>query len=137
MASDSEMELPCPLFEGSEKRIEVEFAFGAKAPVDGLRSLSREQLDSSDEPGMCLKTALCLHAFATSRDRTYSVDRGNMHLDSLCTATVNAMYCLMQSSSVSSLHDTLQNGIDVSSYHASFVRAGRLLHRLAQGERRL
>ena len=46
MASDSEMELPCPLFEGSEKRIEVEFAFGAKAPVDGLRSLTREQLDS-------------------------------------------------------------------------------------------
>ncbi len=46
MASYSEMELPCPLFEGSEKRIEVEFAFGAKAPIDGLRSLTREQLDS-------------------------------------------------------------------------------------------
>ena len=46
MAPDSEMNLPCPLFEGSEKRIEVEFAFGATAPVDGLRSLKREQLDA-------------------------------------------------------------------------------------------
>ena len=45
MASDSEMELPCPLFEGSEKRIEVEFAFGSKAPINGLRSLTREQLN--------------------------------------------------------------------------------------------
>lgn len=46
MAPDSEMNLPCPLFEGSEKRIEVEFGFGATAPVDGLRSLKREQLDA-------------------------------------------------------------------------------------------
>lgn len=46
MAPDSEMNLPCPLFEGSEKRIEVEFAFGATAPVDGLRSLKREQLNA-------------------------------------------------------------------------------------------
>ncbi len=45
MAGDSEMQLPCPLFEGSEKRIEVGFAFGAGTPVDGLRSLSRDQLD--------------------------------------------------------------------------------------------
>ncbi len=45
MATASEMNLPCPLFEGSEKRIEVEFAFGATTPVDGLRSLEREQLN--------------------------------------------------------------------------------------------
>ena len=45
MRGDSEMHLPCPLFEGSEKRIEVGFAFGASTPVNGLRSLSREQLD--------------------------------------------------------------------------------------------
>lgn len=46
MAPDSEMVLPCPLFEGSEKRIEVEFTFGADTPVDALRSLTREQLDA-------------------------------------------------------------------------------------------
>ena len=45
MAGDSEMQLPCPLFEGSEKRIEVGFVFGAGTPVEGLRSLSRDQLD--------------------------------------------------------------------------------------------
>ena len=56
MADDSEMQLPCPLFEGSEKRIEVGFAFGAGTPVDGLRSLSRNQLD-----GLMSRVWPCLH----------------------------------------------------------------------------
>jgi hypothetical protein len=36
---------PNPVFEGSEKRIEVDFRLGAGSPRDGLRSLSRAQLD--------------------------------------------------------------------------------------------
>jgi len=45
-ATESSAEvLPCPVFEGSEKRIEVDFSFSAKAPAKGLRALSREQLD--------------------------------------------------------------------------------------------
>eukprot|EP00199_Chlamydomonas_sp_CCMP681_P001694 CAMPEP_0119106260 /NCGR_PEP_ID=MMETSP1180-20130426/3998_1 /TAXON_ID=3052 ORGANISM="Chlamydomonas cf sp, Strain CCMP681" /NCGR_SAMPLE_ID=MMETSP1180 /ASSEMBLY_ACC=CAM_ASM_000741 /LENGTH=378 /DNA_ID=CAMNT_0007091551 /DNA_START=272 /DNA_END=1408 /DNA_ORIENTATION=+ len=34
-----------PPFEGSEKRVEVDFTLGPGAPVNGLRSLAREQLD--------------------------------------------------------------------------------------------
>jgi hypothetical protein len=45
-AMDSECALPCPLFEGSEKRLVAEFAFGAASPIQGLRALSREQLDA-------------------------------------------------------------------------------------------
>lgn len=37
--------LPEPAFEGSEKRVEVDFALGSRAPAAGLRSLPREQLD--------------------------------------------------------------------------------------------
>jgi hypothetical protein len=37
--------LPEPVFEGSEKRLEVDFALGASAPGNGLRSLPREMLD--------------------------------------------------------------------------------------------
>lgn len=43
---DSESVLPCPLFEGSEKRLVAEFSFGAASPVEGLRALSRGQLDA-------------------------------------------------------------------------------------------
>ena len=44
--ADSSAEvLPCPVFEGSEKRIEVDFSFTAKAPANGLRSFTRQQLD--------------------------------------------------------------------------------------------
>lgn len=39
------MALPCPGFEGSEKRLEVDFCFGLGAPPCGLRTLSRAQLD--------------------------------------------------------------------------------------------
>ncbi len=42
---ESECALPCPLFEGSEKRLVAQFAFGAASPVEGLRALSRAQLD--------------------------------------------------------------------------------------------
>lgn len=38
--------LPCPIFEGSEKRLEVDFYTGKYSPADGLRALSRAQLDS-------------------------------------------------------------------------------------------
>ena len=44
-AMESDFALPCPLFEGSEKRLVAEFAFGAASPVQGLRALSRGQLD--------------------------------------------------------------------------------------------
>ena len=37
---------PCPLFEGSEKRIVVEFSLGAATPFNGLRAISRAQLDA-------------------------------------------------------------------------------------------
>lgn len=37
--------LPEPVFEGSEKRVEVDFVLGTSAPASGLRSMPREQLD--------------------------------------------------------------------------------------------
>ncbi len=37
--------LPEPHFEGSEKRVEVDFTLGPGAPEDGLRALPRELLD--------------------------------------------------------------------------------------------
>jgi hypothetical protein len=33
------------VFEGSEKRVEIDFNFSAASPANGLRSLSRAQLD--------------------------------------------------------------------------------------------
>lgn len=37
--------LPNPVFEGSEKRVEIDFNFSATSPANGLRALSRAQLD--------------------------------------------------------------------------------------------
>ncbi|KAG2483528.1 hypothetical protein HYH03_017635 [Edaphochlamys debaryana] len=37
--------LAAPIFEGSEKRIEVDFRLGANAPSNGLRAIPRETLD--------------------------------------------------------------------------------------------
>lgn len=37
--------LPNPVFEGSEKRFEIDFELSGCSPCDGLRSLTREQLD--------------------------------------------------------------------------------------------
>lgn len=37
--------LPNPVFEGSEKRLEVDFVLGGAAQAHGLRALCREQLD--------------------------------------------------------------------------------------------
>lgn len=37
--------LPNPVFEGSEKRVEIDFNFSAASPANGLRALSRSQLD--------------------------------------------------------------------------------------------
>jgi len=45
--------LPCPIFEGSEKRIEVDFSLGAASPADGLRSLTRAQLDDLMTQAAC------------------------------------------------------------------------------------
>jgi hypothetical protein len=36
---------PAPVFEGSEKRLELDFAIGQAGPTNGLRSLPRTQLD--------------------------------------------------------------------------------------------
>lgn len=49
---------PCPVFEGSEKRISVQFApsFGNGSPEvigDGLRALTRTQLDSILDLAAC------------------------------------------------------------------------------------
>ena len=43
---NSECVLPCPLFEGSEKRLAAELSFGAASPVEGLRALQRGQIDA-------------------------------------------------------------------------------------------
>lgn len=40
-----EATFPNPVFEGSEKRIEICFSSASTAPANGLRSLPREQLD--------------------------------------------------------------------------------------------
>ena len=45
MASACEQVLPTPVFEGSEKRLEVDFEIAAGGPPDGLRALARSQLD--------------------------------------------------------------------------------------------
>ena len=37
---------PCPVFEGSEKRISVTFSAGTSTPRGGLRCLTRTQLDA-------------------------------------------------------------------------------------------
>ena len=37
--------LPSPIFEGSEKRLEVNFHVGKNSPVSGLRSLSRDKIN--------------------------------------------------------------------------------------------
>ncbi|KAK9821936.1 hypothetical protein WJX81_005453 [Elliptochloris bilobata] len=47
------MALPCPGFEGSEKRLEVDFCFGPGTPPCGLRTLSRPQLDGLLEKASC------------------------------------------------------------------------------------
>ena len=44
---------PCPVFEGSEKRISVTFAPGPGAPLGGLRALSRAQLDGLLDLAAC------------------------------------------------------------------------------------
>jgi len=45
--------LPCPAFEGSEKRLEIDFAPSAASPAAGLRALSREQLDGLMAAAAC------------------------------------------------------------------------------------
>ena len=37
--------LPNPIFEGSEKRVEIDFRLGAASPANGLRAIPRETLD--------------------------------------------------------------------------------------------
>jgi hypothetical protein len=44
---------PCPVFEGSEKRISVTFSAGTSTPAAGLRSLTRTQLDAMLDLAAC------------------------------------------------------------------------------------
>jgi len=37
--------MPCPVFEGSEKRLELDFLSGPSTAAGGLRCLSRSQID--------------------------------------------------------------------------------------------
>ena len=37
--------LPNPIFEGSEKRVEIDFCLGPRSPANGLRALPRDALD--------------------------------------------------------------------------------------------
>lgn len=45
MTLDTTPVLPNPVFEGSEKRVEIDFNFSAASPANGLRALTRAQLD--------------------------------------------------------------------------------------------
>ncbi|KAF6254298.1 S-adenosylmethionine decarboxylase [Scenedesmus sp. NREL 46B-D3] len=45
MTVDTTPVLPNPVFEGSEKRVEIDFNFSAASPANGLRALARAQLD--------------------------------------------------------------------------------------------
>lgn len=44
---------PCPVFEGSEKRISVTFSAGSSTPSPGLRALTRTQLDAMLDLAAC------------------------------------------------------------------------------------
>ena len=44
---------PCPVFEGSEKRISVTFSAGTRTPAVGLRALTRTQLDTMLDLAAC------------------------------------------------------------------------------------
>lgn len=52
-ADMNEEVFPCPVFEGSEKRISVTFAPGPASPDAGLRALLREQLDAMLDLAAC------------------------------------------------------------------------------------
>ena len=130
MPSDSEMDLPCPLFEGSEKRIEVEFAFGAQAPVEGLRSLTREQLDSLMEQVQISGGARII-VFALKSVLTCGCC-------SVATLLLSARHILMLSPLVSTLScGNVCNRCFVASDLEQLrllMPAGRLQHRLAHSE---
>lgn len=54
--TDHEQVFPCPIFEGSEKRISVTFAPAAATavpPATGMRALSRPQLDAMLDLAEC------------------------------------------------------------------------------------
>jgi ornithine decarboxylase len=57
--------LPCPVFEGSEKRIEVTFAVSPSSPPEGLRALTRAQLDAMLDLASC---EIVSHKFNTHFD---------------------------------------------------------------------
>lgn len=54
---------PNPVFEGSEKRIEVDFRTSSASPTSGLRSLSRAQLDELMSLAACTIVSPRKHAF--------------------------------------------------------------------------
>ena len=47
------MALPNPVFEGSEKRVEIDFTVSDGTPAGGLRALSRAQLDELMDLARC------------------------------------------------------------------------------------
>ena len=53
MVAASAAVFAAPVFEGSEKRLEVEFAAGEGSPAAGLRALSRADLDSLTAAAAC------------------------------------------------------------------------------------
>lgn len=53
MASVIPTVFACPVFEGSEKRVEIDFKRAAATPALGLRSLSRSQLDELMTAAAC------------------------------------------------------------------------------------
>ena len=53
MVAASAAVFPAPVFEGSEKRIEVEFAWGGGSPSAGLRALTRADFDFLTECAAC------------------------------------------------------------------------------------
>ena len=72
---------PCPLFEGSEKRIVVEFSLGAATPFNGLRALTRAQLDAlMQQVSYCCSVAavVCIlaSAYKSSEAGQQALQRG-------------------------------------------------------------
>ncbi len=53
--------MPCPVFEGSEKRLELDFLSGPNTAEGGLRCLARAQIDMLLERVGLLT---CWHAIA-------------------------------------------------------------------------
>lgn len=67
--------LPNPIFEGSEKRVEIDFALSAASPKKGLRALSRSQLDELMTLARCTivssRSTDCFDAYVLSESSLF------------------------------------------------------------------